>query len=63
MKVATFYEPRDNRQPKISHIRAYTVTYNPSWKGCIVYDIDTKSGEEAKRQARSLRYNHELQNV
>lgn len=54
MKVATFFHG-DAEDPKISKVMAYTSWYNPSWEGCVVYDVEAKNGTEAKRVAREMR--------
>lgn len=59
-RVATFYDA-DGR-PRRSKVRAYLRDYNEAWDNCIVYDVDAKSGPEAKRLAQSMRYEHEKAN-
>ncbi len=50
-KVATFYEPRQGRKPTASKIQAYTITYNPAWKGCVMYTVE--AGQWSRRQIHS----------
>jgi hypothetical protein len=53
-RIGTFAEG-----PAISKISAYTQWYNPTWPGCIEYDIEAANGNEAKRIARRKRHAHE----
>lgn len=57
IRVGTFYSPGDKLIA--SHIRAYTVYYDPEWEGCIVYDVEAESGKEAKAIAVQMRLRDE----
>lgn len=61
VRVGTFYEPRENRPPVASHVLAYTSArgYTPGMSGCVLYDIKTRYGKQAKRDAIRLRVERE----
>lgn len=59
-KVATFFNPRKpGDKPKLSRISAYTRMYNSSWPGCIVYNVEADTGDQAKIIAARQRLAHE----
>ncbi len=49
-KVGVFTEQRT----KSLGYMAYTVWYNPAWKGCRVIEVEAKNGTEAKKKAISI---------
>ena len=49
-KVGVFRHEPEGRQRKPKYA-AYTVWYNPSWKGCCVHNVTAQNGAEAKRKA------------
>ena len=52
IRVATFYERREGRAPRVE---AYTRDYSIDWKGCRVYDVEALNGNDAKRIAIAMR--------
>lgn len=61
-RVGTFYDrnkPTRSQQPLKSRVSVYTLWFNESWPGCIVYEIDAASPAEARAKARALRLEHE----
>lgn len=61
IRVATFFDQRlpHGTFPRLRHVSAYTLWYNPEWPGCIIYNVVAPNGKEARKLARRLRLNHE----
>lgn len=57
-KVATFYEVREGRTPRIE---AYTRWYSTDWKGCKIYHVSAETGTRAKKLAIAQRRSDEKQ--
>ena len=56
VRVAVFEHPG----PKKIRLQAYTLWYNETWPGCIVYEVEAVNGTAAKKAATMLRYQAEL---
>ncbi len=60
IRVATYYDqPKNGEMPRLSHIRAYTRWYSATWDGCVEYDVEADTGNQAKLIARRLRLDAE----
>lgn len=59
-KVYTFWHPDLRDRPSCWCVLAYLRDANSDQPGCIVYDIEARSGVVAKKLARQLRYEHEM---
>lgn len=57
-QVATFYHPRSRDK-----VHCYLRDYNPDWEGCVIYKIEAESGYGAKKIARKMRLNRELDRI
>lgn len=55
-RVGTFYNPEHRSGCRVT---AYTRDYNPTWSGCVVYEIFAISGKNAKIAAIEMRKQHE----
>ena len=62
-RVGTFYHPIANKPPTKSRIDAYTLWYDPSWKGCVEFEVEAASGTLAKKEAISMRLVQEIDRV
>lgn len=51
-RVATFWHGDMGRTGRAT---GYLRVYNPSWEGCIIYDVEAKTGREAVRIATAMR--------
>jgi len=56
--VATFYQKTEPL--KLKSINAYLRDYNPTWPGCLIFEIEAESGGEAKKAAVAQRMLVEL---